>query len=100
VDRAVVRHVPGADTLTVAFEGGDSFPSNLDADGFFASTFRIVPDQARTSTALTTRLTGQFLGDGSLQLTVSLVFFRRMREGRDVTCMVDIPARGVREAAR
>ena len=97
VDRAIVRHVPGADTLTLAFDAGDNFPSNVDPDGFFASTFRIVPDQARTSTALTTRLTGQFRQNGSIALTVNIVFFRRMRSGADLACTVTINAEGQRE---
>jgi hypothetical protein len=95
-DRATVRHVPGADTLRIDFEGGDTFLSNMDDVGYFASTFRIVPDQARSSTALTTRLTGQFKADGSLALQVIIVFFRRMREGRDVTCTVTVNATGTR----
>jgi hypothetical protein len=95
-DRATVRHVPGADTLRVDFEGGDTFLSNMDDVGYFASTFRIVPDQARTSTALTTRLTGQFKADGLLSMQVIIVFFRRMREGRDVTCTVTVNATGTR----
>jgi hypothetical protein len=95
-DRATVRHMPGADTLRVDFEGGDTFLSNMDDVGYFASTFRIVPDQARSSTALTTRLTGQFKTDGSLNLQVIIVFFRRMREGRDVTCTVTVNATGTR----
>lgn len=95
-DRATVRHVPGADTLRVDFDGGDTFLSNMDDVGYFASTFRIVPDQARTSTALTTRLTGQFKTDGSLALQVIIVFFRRMREGRDLTCTVTVNATGTR----
>jgi len=98
VDRAIVRHAPGADTLTLAFDAGDNFPSNIDPDGFFASTFRIVPDQARTSTALTTRLTGQFRANGSLALTVNIVFFRRMRSGADLACTVTVKAEGQREA--
>jgi hypothetical protein len=97
VDRAIVRHTPGADTLTLAFDAGDNFPSNVDPDGFFASTFRIVPDQARTSTALTTRLTGQFRANGSLALTVNIVFFRRMRSGADLACTVTVKAEGQRE---
>jgi hypothetical protein len=97
VDRAIVRHVPGADTLTLAFDAGDNFPSNVDPDGFFASTFRIVPDQARTSTALTTRLTGQFKANGSIALTVNIVFFRRMRSGADLACTVTVNAEGRRE---
>lgn len=98
VDRAIVRHTPGADTLTLAFDAGDSFPSNVDPDGFFASTFRIVPDQARTSTALTTRLTGQFRANGSIALTVNIVFFRRMRSGADLACTVTVKAEGQRES--
>jgi len=97
LDRAIVRHVAGADTLSIAFDGGDTFSSNIDADGYFASTFRIVPDQARSSTALTTRLTGQFLPNGALSLQVSIVFFRRMRAGTDLTCTVTVNATGTRE---
>ncbi|WP_396206819.1 hypothetical protein [Gemmatimonas sp.] len=96
-DIAVVRHRPGDDTLSVAFEGGDVFPSNIDAEGWFASTFRIVPDQARTMTALTTRLNGRFTPTGGLQVTVSIVYFRRMRTGGDVTCNVTVNATGRRE---
>lgn len=96
-DRAVVRHIAGADTLVLAFDAGDNFPSNVDPDGFFASTFRIVPDQARTSTALTTRLTGQFRANGTLALTVNIVFFRRMRSGADLACTVTVKAEGQRE---
>jgi hypothetical protein len=96
-DIALVKHRPGADTLSIAFEGGDNFPSNIDGEGWFASTFRIVPDQARTMTALTTRLNGRFLANGSLQLAVNIVFFRRMRTGADVTCNVTVNAEGRRE---
>lgn len=98
IDVAVVRHVPGADTLSVAFEGGDQFPSTMDPDGYFASTFRIVPDQARTMTALTTRLSGRFTPDGAVSITVNLVFFRRLRD-TDVTCNVTVNAAGRREQA-
>lgn len=97
VDVAEVRHEPGADTLVVAFAGGDTFPSTVDADGFFASTFRIVPDQARSSTALTTRLTGRFEPSGDLLVTVNLVFYRRLRTGEDLACTVAIPGRGTRQ---
>jgi hypothetical protein len=97
VDLAEVRHEPGADTLVVAFAGGDTFPSTLDADGYFASTFRIVPDQARSSTALTTRLTGRFEPSGDLLVTVNLVFYRRLRTGEDLACTVAIPGRGTRQ---
>ena len=96
-DLATVSHIPGADTLVVAFDGGDNFPSIIDKDGFFASTPRIMPDQARTSTALVTRLSGRFLSDGSLSLTVSIVFYRRMKVGADLACTVYVNAKGARE---
>ena len=95
-DIAVVTHIPGADTLAVAFQGGDVFPSNVDPDGYFASTFRIVPDQARTMTALTTRLNGHFTDKGALDLTVNIVFYRRLRAG-EITCNVTVKASGQRE---
>jgi len=95
-DLAVVTHLPGADTLAVAFQGGDVFPSNVDPDGYFASTFRIVPDQARTMTALTTRLNGRFDARGVLDLTVNIVFYRRLRAG-ELTCNVTVKASGQRE---
>lgn len=95
-DIAVVTHLPGADTLAVAFQGGDVFPSNVDPDGYFASTFRIVPDQARTMTALTTRLNGRFDAKGVLDLTVNIVFYRRLRAG-ELTCNVTVKASGQRE---
>lgn len=98
MERAEVRHEPGADTLVVAFLGGDTFPSTIDPEGYFASTFRIVPDQARSSTALTTRLTGRFEAGGALAVTVNLVFYRRLRTGEDIACAVAIPGRGTRDA--
>lgn len=95
-DVAEVRHRAGDDTLSVAFKGGDVFPSNIDPDGYFASSFRIVPDQARTMTALTTRLHGRFTADGGLALTVNIVYYRRLR-GSEVTCNVTVKAEGRRE---
>jgi hypothetical protein len=95
-DVAEVRHRAGDDTLSVAFKGGDVFPSNIDPDGYFASSFRIVPDQARTMTALTTRLHGRFTADGALSLTVNIVYYRRLR-GSEVTCNVTVKAEGKRE---
>lgn len=100
VDGATVTHIAGADTATIRFEGGDSFPSNIDGEGRFASTFRIVPDQARTSTALTTRISGQFFPDGTLAMQVNIVYFQRMRVGSDVTCNVTVDARGTRDGKR
>ena len=98
-DQALATHVPDADTLLLAFVGGQNFPANVDADGNFASTSRIVPDQARTSTALVTRLTGRFTNEGTLSLTVSIVYFRRMRAGPDLACTVQVNASGLRQDA-
>ena len=95
-DVAEVRHRAGDDTLSVAFKGGDVFPSNIDPDGYFASSFRIVPDQARTMTALTTRLHGRFTADGGLALTVNIVYYRRLRNS-EVTCNVTVKAEGRRD---
>ncbi len=96
VDVATVTHVPGADTLVIAFDGGDRFPSNIDAAGYFASTFRIMPDQARTSTALTTRLNGRFEESGTMSLVVSVILYRRTRGGGAITCNATVKAIGTR----
>jgi hypothetical protein len=96
VDVAQVTHLPGADTLTIAFDGGDRFPSNIDGNGYFASTFRIMPDQARTSTALTTRLNGRFEENGDLSLLVSVILYRRTRSGGDITCNASVRGVGSR----
>lgn len=95
-DWATVRHVPGADTLTIAFEAGDRFPTVIDQDGAFASSPRIMPDQARTSTALTTRLSGRFGADGTMALTVNILLFRRLRDAAaDVSCAIEVKGTGL-----
>jgi hypothetical protein len=95
-DWATVRHVPGADTLTIAFEAGDRFPTVIDQEGAFASSPRIMPDQARTSTALTTRLSGRFGADGTMALTVNILLFRRLRAAAaDVSCAIEVKGTGL-----
>lgn len=95
-DWATVRHTPGADTLTIAFEAGDRFPTVIDQDGAFASSPRIMPDQARTSTALTTRLSGRFGADGTMALTVNILLFRRLRAAAaDVSCAIEVQGTGL-----
>ena len=95
-DWATVRHTPGADTLTIAFEAGDRFPTVIDQDGAFASSPRIMPDQARTSTALTTRLSGRFGADGTMALTVNILLFRRLRDAAaDVSCAIEVQGTGL-----
>jgi hypothetical protein len=95
-DWATVRHTPGADTLTIAFEAGDRFPTVIDQDGAFASSPRIMPDQARTSTALTTRLSGRFGADGTMALTVNILLFRRLRDAAaDVSCAIEVKGAGL-----
>ena len=95
-DWATVRHTPGADTLTIAFEAGDRFPTVIDQDGAFASSPRIMPDQARSSTALTTRLSGRFGADGTMALTVNILLFRRLRDAAaDVSCAIEVKGAGL-----
>jgi len=95
-DWATVRHVPGADTLTIAFEAGDRFPTVIAQDGAFASSPRIPPDQARPSTALTTRLSGRFGADGTMALTVNILLFRRLRDAAaDVSCAIEVKGTGL-----
>jgi hypothetical protein len=95
-DAAEVRHRAGDDTLSVAFVGGDVFPSVLDADGFFSSTFRIMPGQEQLATALTTRLNGRFEDDGALTLQVNVIGYRRVRGTQGVACHIIVDARGSR----
>lgn len=94
-DWARVAHVPGADTLSITFEGGATFASVMDQDAQFASTFVIVPDQAYSGSALTTRLSGRFAA-GGFDAAVNLVGYRRVREGRDVACHTVLGAVGRR----
>ncbi len=93
-DLASVRHRAGDDTLSISFDGGDTFPSVLDADGLFASTFRILPGQAELATALTTRLNGRFNPDGSLTLQVNVIGYRRVQGTSGVACHVIVDATG------
>lgn len=97
-DVANVTHLAGADTLTVAFEGGDNFPSIMDADGFFSSTFRVMPGQAELATALTTRLNGGFTADGQLSVQITVIGYRRVQGTRGVACQITVQANGTREA--
>ncbi len=94
-DRVTVQHEPSADTLVVAFEGGDQFPSVMDRDANFASTFRIVPDQAQRSTAVTTRLNGRFTTSG-FDGEINVIAYQRARVGDDSACHSIIDMRAVR----
>ena len=95
-DWARVTHVPGADTLAIAFEGGATFASVIDGAAQFASTFVIVPDQAYSGQALTTRLNGRF-AEGGFEAAVNLVGYRRVSAGRDVACHTVLRAVGRRQ---
>jgi len=96
-DAAIVRHRAGDDTLSIAFAGGDVFASVLDADGFFSSTFRVMPGQAELATALTTRLSGRF-ADGKLALQVNVIGYRRAQGTTGVACHIIVDATGTRAA--
>jgi hypothetical protein len=93
-DAAEVRHRAGDDTLSIAFAGGDTFPSVMDADGFFSSTFRIMQGQEQLATALTTRLNGRFGTDGTLSLQVTVIGYRRVQGTAGVSCQITVQAAG------
>jgi hypothetical protein len=95
-DAARVSHRAGDDTLSVSFTGGDSFPSVIDADGFFSSTFRVMPGQAELATALTTRLNGRFNADGTLAMQVNVIGYRRVQGTSGVACHIIVYATGTR----
>jgi hypothetical protein len=97
-DRVIVRHSPGADTLQLAFVGGATFNGVLDEEARFATTFVIARDQQYTSTALTTRLQGQFTATG-FEAEVNIIAYRRARPGAgdDTTCQSTIAATGIRQ---
>lgn len=95
-DASTVRHRAGDDTLSIAFAGGDTFPSVMDADGFFSSTFRIMQGQEQLATALTTRLNGRFGEDGTLAMQVTVIGYRRVQGAKGVACEITVEARGRR----
>jgi hypothetical protein len=74
-----VRHKPGADTLQLAVQGGATFNAVMDREARFASTFVIVPDQALSSAAVTSRMRGAFTAKGFTG-QVTLIGFRRARQ--------------------
>lgn len=98
-DRVTVRHTPGADTLQLVFHGGATFNGVLDEEARFATTFVIARDQQYTSTALTTRLQGQFTARG-FDGEVNIIAYRRARPGAgdDTTCQSVLAATAVRDS--
>ncbi len=79
-----VRHLPGADTLQLAFVRGGTFNAVMDREARFTSTFVIVPDQALTASAVTSRIRGTFTATG-FSGQVTLIGFRRARPGSGLT---------------
>lgn len=94
-DRVRVEHRAGADTVTMSFVGGGKFTAVVDNAGRFATSVVIVPDQAYTSSAITTRLDGRFRPKG-FDAVVHILAYRRSASGgeNDVACRSDIPATG------
>jgi hypothetical protein len=94
-DRVQVEHRAGADTVTMVFVGGGKFTAVVDNAARFATSVVIVPDQAWTSSAITTRLDGRFREDGFDAVIHLLAFRRAAVDGeKDVACQSDIPATG------
>jgi hypothetical protein len=101
---AEVRHIPGADTLQLAFKGGATFNAVMDQEARFTSTFVIVPDQALTASAVTSRIRGTFSATG-FSGQVTLIGFRRARPGSgltDTACqsVLDVNATRLKAPAR
>ncbi len=94
-DRVRVEHRAGADTVTMSFVGGGKFTAVVDNAGRFATSVVIVPDQAYTSSAITTRLDGRFRPKG-FEAVVHILAYRRSASGgeNDVACRSEIPATG------
>ena len=98
-ERVTVTHVPGADTLTMVFESGKRFATVIDGVGQFATSFAIAEGQARTSTALTTRLEGRFGSEGFDGMTHVIAFRRSATSGGDLSCYAQIATTAIRQAA-
>jgi hypothetical protein len=98
-ERVTVTHIPGADTLTMAFESGKRFATVIDGVGQFATSFAIAEGQARTSTALTTRLEGRFGAEGFDGVTHIIAFRRSATSGGDLSCYAQIATTGVKQLA-
>lgn len=98
-ERVTVTHVPGADTLTMAFESGKRFATVIDGVGQFATSFAIADGQARTSTALTTRLEGRFGSEGFDGTTHIIAFRRSATSGGDLSCYAQIATTAVKQVA-
>jgi hypothetical protein len=94
-DRVTIRHRAGDDTLSFAFEGGATLRAVVDRDGLFNTSLAIVPNQAFAATAVTTRLSGRFVETG-IEGTMTVIGYRRVRGGGDVTCTSILDATGRR----
>jgi hypothetical protein len=94
-DRVRVEHRAGADTATMTFLGGGKFTAVVDNAGRFATSIVVVPNQAYTSSAITTRIDGRFRPTG-FDAIVHILAYRRSVSGgeNDVACRSDIPATG------
>jgi hypothetical protein len=95
-ERVEVRHVPGADTLTMIFASGKRFATVIDGVGQFATSFAIAEGQARTATALTTRLEGRF-GTQGFDAMTHVIAFRRAAGGGDLSCYAQLQTVAVKQ---
>ncbi len=95
-ERVQVTHTPGADTLTMVFASGKRFATVIDGVGQFATSFAIAEGQARTATALTTRLEGRF-GSQGFDGTTHVIAFRRAAGGGDLSCYAQIQTVAIKQ---
>jgi hypothetical protein len=94
-DLVVVAHAPGADTLTLAVQAGPRWNAVVDEEGLFNTVFAIQPDQAYSSSAFTSRMSGRFTASG-IEGEITLLSYRRVRVGRDPACQLTLKAKGER----
>lgn len=91
-----IDHRPGADTLDFEIVNGSRYYGVVDADGVFTTALALQPDQARESSAYTSRFSGRFT-PGGFNATFDLIAYRRSRVGRDIACHTTLDAIGERE---
>lgn len=93
-----IRHSAGADTLVMSIRGGATWNAVVDNDGMFTTVFAIQPDQAQSSSAFTSRMSGRFTTRG-FDGEVNLLSYRRLRSGPDLACQTTLRAIGERDAS-
>jgi len=96
-DRLIVVHLPGADTLSLRADNGGTFSAVIDPGANFATSLLPQTEASVGSSAITSRLSGQFTADGFIG-EVNIIGYRRQPTGRDISCYSTLTATGRRRA--